>query len=202
MTTDYTLIIGNKNYSTWSLRPWFFMKQNELPFEEIKLALYTHQFQETVRQYSPSLKVPVLKVGGRTIWDSLAICEFLADTDPRCKGWPEDPFARGHARSISAEMHSGFSALRDQLPMDIKNTAKEVPPGTALQTEIQRVQAIWRETRQEFGQAGPWLFGRFSIADAMYAPVVFRFKNYGVQVTTSARHIWTPPCKPKQSKNG
>jgi glutathione S-transferase len=173
------LVIGSKNSSSWSLRPWLLLKQSGVPFEEVVVPLRRPDTPERIRRHSPSGKVPVLIVGDVRIWDSLAIAEFLAEHDTRL--WPADSRARAFARSISAEMHSGFQALRTFLPMDF--TARFHPPGRLLsgvEADIRRILEIWAECRQRHGQSGPFLFGAFSIADAMFAPVCSRFTTYAV----------------------
>jgi glutathione S-transferase len=169
------LVIGNKAYSSWSLRPWLLMKQAGIAFEEIRLSLYEDGAKQKLLQYSPAGKVPVLKDGALTIWDSLAICEYLAEKHPEKQLWPAQGGARAHARSISAEMHSGFTNLRSQMPMNVR---REIP-GRARTLEVvadaARIETIWNECRRRHGANGPFLFGAFSIADAMYAPVVSRY---------------------------
>lgn len=173
------LVIGSKNTSSWSLRPWLLLKQSGLAFEEVVIPLRRADSRERILAVSPSGKVPVLVMGDVRIWDSLAICEFLAEHDPAL--WPANSRARAMARSISAEMHSGFSSLRTFLPMDF--IARFGPPGkllTAVRADIERVLDIWNECRRLHGQDGPFLFGAFSIADAMFAPVCSRFATYAV----------------------
>ncbi len=180
--TELTLVIGNKNYSSWSLRPWLAMKHNGLQFNEILIPLYTPESKEKISQYSPSDKVPVLLHGSQTLWESLAILEYLAEEFPDLHWYPEDKTAKTIARSISAEMHGGFQKLRDNMPMNCR--AKLPGKGMALgvQEDIERITEIWQECRQNFGDGGDMLFGKFTIADAMYAPVVMRFVTYGVDL--------------------
>ncbi len=179
---DLTLVIGNKNYSSWSLRPWLAMKQFDLEFQEIRIPLYTPEAGSQLSQYSPSRKVPVLLHGNQQIWDSLAICEYLAEEFPDFNWWPKDKNARTIARCISAEMHSGFQNLRQNMPMNCR--AKLPGKGMALgvQKDIDRITTIWRDCRDQFGSGGDMLFGQFTIADAMFAPVVLRFVTYDVQL--------------------
>ena len=179
---ELTLVIGNKNYSSWSFRPWLAMKQSGLQFNEIRIPLYTPGTAEKIRQYSPSGKVPVLLHGSQTVWDSLAILEYLAEEFPDLHLFPEDKTAKAVARSVSAEMHSGFFKIRENMPMNCR--ARYPGKGMALGVpqEIDRITTIWRECRQKFGGDGDMLFGKFTIADAMYAPVVLRFVTYGVEV--------------------
>lgn len=176
-----TLVIGNKNLSSWSLRPWLVLKHFDLPFEEVKLPLDTPEFHRDIVKYTASRRVPVLIDNERgsplTIWDSLAIAEYLNEK-AQGRAWPADAAIRAHARAVSAEMHSGFAALRTHWPM--KSTGKgnvELPPEG--KEDAARVQQIWHECRSLYAQRGPWLFGEYCIADAMYAPVALRFRHYG-----------------------
>jgi glutathione S-transferase len=178
--TDLTIYLGNKRYSSWSLRPWLALRQTGAPFREVVIPLYRPESSEQIRLKSPSGRVPVLRDGAIVVWESLAICEYLAERFPSARLWPEDRAARAWARAISHEMHSGFANLRANLPMDLAN---RWPLGDRLlkvRADIERISAIWRETREHFSDDGKFLFGRFSIADAMYAPVVTRFITYGV----------------------
>ena len=177
---EFQLIIDNKNYSSWSLRPWLLLRKLGVSFEETQVLLQSEDFKTQAMQYSPAAKVPVLLDGGLAIWDSLAIAEYLAEQFPQA--WPKDKAARAFARSICAEIHSGFMTLRSKMPMNCRATGREVVGDEALQKDIERIQAIWNECRQRYGHAGPWLFGEFTIADAMFAPVVFRFNTYGINV--------------------
>lgn len=196
--TQLTLVIGSKNYSSWSLRPWLAMKQAGLEFDEIRIALDTPTSLQEIRQYSPAGKVPILLDNGLTIWDSLAICEYLAEHYPTKHWWPEDKAARAVARSISAEMHSSFQALRQNMPMNCRAflPGKGMAPG--VQADIDRITAIWRDCRQNFGTGGEMLFGESTIADAMFAPVVSRFTTYDVQLDPTSRAyaeaIWALPA--------
>ena len=175
----YTLYIGNKNYSSWSLRPWVLMKNAGIDFHEEKISLYGPDSQARILTVSPSGRVPCLHDGKLAIWDSLAIAEYLAERHPGL--WPEDAATRAWARSVTAEMHSGFPDLRNQLSMDLRvRTRVEPTPETAA--NIARIDAIWREGRQRFGAQGPYLCGKFCIADAFWCPVAFRFRSYGVEV--------------------
>jgi glutathione S-transferase len=184
---NLVLVIGNKAYSSWSLRPWLLMRQAGIGFDEIRVSLYEEGAKQKLLQYSATGKVPVLKDGDLTIWDSLAICEYLAEKHPEKRLWPADVAARAHARAISAEMHSGFTNLRSQMPMNVR---REIP-GRAKTPEVvaeaARIEAIWNECRNRHGARGPFLFGAFSIADAMYAPVVSRLRTYGVTLAEEAR---------------
>lgn len=167
------LVIGNKNFSSWSLRPWLVLRQAGLPFEEIHIGLYRPGTRELILQHSPTGKVPCLFDGDLRIWDSLAICEYLAESQPQL--WPADRAARAEARSVSAEMHSGFTALRSQMGMDIVATKPGQGRTPESEADIARILAIWESCRARHSAAGSFLFGTFSIADAMYAPVVWRF---------------------------
>ena len=178
-----TLVIGNKNYSSWSLRPWLLMKQLGIDFEERKLALSTDEFHREILRHSPAARVPVLVVDGFSVWDSLAIVEYLAETHPALGVWPADPRARARARSVCAEMHAGFSALRDAMPVNIEARLPGLGWSVAVQADIDRISQIWFDLRSEHAGQGPFLFGRFSAADAFYAPVVTRFDTYAVTLS-------------------
>jgi glutathione S-transferase len=181
-----TLVIGNRNYSSWSMRPWVFMRHHGIDFEERRLSLYTDTSKAEIRAISPTGLVPVLIDGGLKVWDSLAILEYVADRYPQTQGWPADAAARAVARSVSAEMHSSFQNLRKNLPMNVRRVTAARKWPAEVQADIDRVFAIWQDCRGRFGDAGPFLFGRFSIADAMYAPVVWRFATYSVQLPAAA----------------
>ncbi|MEO1148549.1 MAG: glutathione S-transferase family protein [Cyanobacteria bacterium J06638_22] len=178
------LIIGNKNYSSWSLRAWLAARKAGMDFEEKRLPLDTPAFFKEIIHYSPTRRVPVLQDKGRVIWDSLAIAEYANDAYAGGTLWPQDAAVRAIARATTAEMHSGFAALRGGMPMNIRASDRRVLQSDALAADIQRVIELWRTCRQEFGSAGSWLFGSFSIADAFYAPVTFRFTTYGVPLDT------------------
>ncbi len=185
--TSLKLIIGNKNYSSWSLRPWLLLRQMGLEFEEIFIPLFREDSREKILKYSPSGKVPTLIEDGRAVWDSLAIAEYLAEKYPRMNLWPEDPAARALARSVSAEMHSGFMALRSECPMNIHRKPTPIELKPEVRADVERIQAIWRDARSRYSKLGPFLFGHFSIVDAMYAPVVFRFTRYAIEMDESSR---------------
>jgi glutathione S-transferase len=184
------LVIGNKNYSSWSMRPWVLMREAKIPFEEVPL-----KFDESggglrvagIERYSAAGKVPVLLIDGEPVWDTLAICETVADLYPAKQLWPQDERARRVARSVCAEMHSGFQALRGAMPMNIRGRY----PGKGLNEksgkDVQRVVAIWSDCRVRFGKGGPFLFGAFGIPDAFYAPVVMRFQTYAVEMPPAVR---------------
>jgi glutathione S-transferase len=185
--SDLTLFIGNKNYSSWSLRPWMLLKHLGIEFTEKQILLDTPVFKEEVSQVSPSGRVPVLRHGDVTVWDSLAICEYIADLTG--KGWPEERRARAFARSVCAEMHSGFVSLRAEWPFNARARNRRPPMTPNLEADVDRVDEIWIDCRRQFGEqrGGPWLFGDYSIADAMYAPVVLRFNTYRAQVSDTTR---------------
>lgn len=174
----YRLVIGNNNISSWSLRPWLAMRQSNIPFEEIKIELRRPDTQANILAYSPSGRVPTLLVGDLAIWDSLAILEYLAEVHPEARLWPAPQTARALARATCAEMHAGFAALREHCPMDFvaRLPMATLPDPVAL--EVRRILALWRDCRWRHGGAGPFLFGAFSAADAMYAPVAARFRTY------------------------
>ena len=180
MSPDLVLVIGNKNYSSWSMRPWLAMKQAGIPFLEHRIALYQPDSRRRVLEHSPSGKLPVLKDGPTTVWDSLAILEYLAEKLPDRGLWPRSAAARARARSASAEMHSGFAALRSRMPMNLRNSY----PGRGLTPEVEadiaRIAGLWTDCRAT--ASGPFLFGEFCIADAMFAPVATRFVTYGVKL--------------------
>jgi glutathione S-transferase len=176
-----TLVIGNKNYSSWSLRPWLALAYHKIPFEEVIIPIHTPETPAAIAKYSPAGKVPVLIDGETVVWESIAILEHLADRFPDAKLWPADLAARAHARAISAEMHSGFSALRQHCPMNLKRK-KARPLTPEVDADVRRIMEIWRDARTRFGEGGDFLFGAFSAADCMYAPVATRFVSYGIDV--------------------
>ncbi|MGL5082724.1 MAG: glutathione S-transferase family protein [Microcoleaceae cyanobacterium] len=194
--TQFTLVIGNKNYSSWSLRPWLAMKQAGLEFDEIRIPLDTPTHQQ-IRQYSPSGLFPVLLHGDLRVWESLSICEYIAENFARDL-WPEDRIARAIARSVSSEMHTGFLNLRLQMPMDCRGRYPGEGMKPEVRTDIDRITSIWRDCRETFGHGGEFLFGKFSIADAMFAPVVSRFITYDVKLRPIeqqyANAVWTLPA--------
>lgn len=180
-----TLYIGNRTYSSWSLRAWLLMAEAGIDFEEVRIPLDTPEFDERIAAISPARRVPVLVLDGRPVWDSLAIAETVAERWPGKGLWPDDPGLRAHARSISAEMHAGFTALRTALPMNCRAMGRKVPLSPELKSDLERIFAIWSECGERAG--GGWLFGRFGVADAMYAPVVLRLRTYGVELPQAAR---------------
>ncbi len=173
------LILGNKNYSSWSLRAWLIARAGGLTFEEIHIPLFIPGSRERILSHSPSGKVPCLIDHGITVWESIAIGEYLAERNPAL--WPEDPAARATARAVSAEMHAGFTDLRRTMPMNLLKNYAGDGRTPEVEADIARITAIWNDCRKRFGNGGPYLFGAFTIADAMYAPVCFRFKTYDVQ---------------------
>jgi glutathione S-transferase len=180
-----TLVIGNKTYSSWSLRAWILLKHLGLPFDEMVIPLDTPQTRELLEAQGPSGRVPVLHHGELHVWDSLAICEYLVELTGR--GWPPDTAARAVARAVSAEMHSGFTTLRSLWPMNARARNRHTAVPAALTADVERIDELWNDCRSRFGHGGPWLFGEYSVADAMYAPVVLRFNTYGARISPTAR---------------
>src|ERR1700758_2703650 len=180
-----TLVIANRNYSSWSLRAWLLMKHLGVAFDEIVIALDRPDTREQIERYGPSGRVPVLRHGQLCVWDSLAICEYVAELTGG--GWPKAQQAGAGARAVSAEMHSGFSTLRSLWPMNARTRNRRTAVTAALEADIERVDEIWNDCRGRFGGGGPWLFGDYSVADAMYAPLVLRFNTYGARISQTAR---------------
>ncbi len=181
------LILGNRNYSSWSLRPWLALKQAGIKFDEEVVRLDFTEDNVALLDFSPSKRVPVLLHEGEQIWDSLAIMEYVHELYHRAGLWPRNPVARAHCRSISAEMHAGFTALRSECPMNMRRPHGTIPISEAAMADIHRIEQIWVDCRSRFGGDGPFLFGkRFTIADAMYAPVVSRFATYEIVVNDTA----------------
>jgi glutathione S-transferase len=178
-----TLLIGNKNYSSWSLRPWLVLKYFVIPFEEVLVPLYEGNFKEKILEYAPSGKVPTLIHGDVVVWESLAIGEYLADIFPQKNLWPKEPGDRALARAISHEMHAGFANLRTQMPMNVRKKLPGLGRTPDVDKDIRRIREIWGTCRSKFAAKGDFLFGSFSIADAMYAPVVYRFNTYEVPLS-------------------
>lgn len=195
---EITIYLGNKNYSSWSLRGWLALKCAGADFDEVVIPLDEPDTHETIVRYSPSGRVPAIHHGELVVWDSLAIGEYLAEIFPEAGLWPAAVEARAQARAISAEMHSGFAALREHMPMNIRASYPDRGREPGVQSDINRITAIWRETRSRFGGGGPFLFGDFTLADAMYAPVVSRFRTYkvelGEQETAYAKAVWEHPA--------
>jgi glutathione S-transferase len=193
-----TLIIGNRNYSSWSLRAWLALEATGMIFDEIVVPLGTPETESAIRHHSPSVRVPAFRNGKILLWDSLAICEHLAETHPDTALWPADPVARAVARSVTAEMHSGFVPLRKHLPMNLRASYPGTGRGEGVDEDITRITSIWENCRTAFGADGDLLFGRFTIADAFFAPIVSRFRTYGVAPTGAAgdymEAVWALPA--------
>ncbi|MFN4143177.1 glutathione S-transferase family protein [Aestuariivirga sp.] len=181
------LVIGNKNYSSWSLRPWMALTMAGIPFRETVIPLDTPETARLIAAHSGAGRVPVLHHGRHTIWESLAIMEYLAELFPEKHLWPKAMVARALARAVSHEMHAGFAALRSACPMNLRRAVKPVPLNEAVLRDVARIEELWRLCRGRFGKGGRFLFGRFSIADAMFAPVVSRFRTYAIEVTDESR---------------
>lgn len=180
------LIIGNKNYSSWSMRPWLLMRHFEIEFEEVSISLFTDGYEEELAQYTDAGKVPVLHDGELVVWDSLAICEYVSELHLQGRGWPEDGALRAEARSASAEMHSSFLAIRENMPMNCR-ARRQVNFTSEMKAEIKRVDALWQKLRGRYANQGDWLFGEFSIADCMYAPMASRFRTYAPEISDTSR---------------
>jgi len=193
-----TLIIANRNYSSWSLRPWLTLKAAGVEFDEVLVQLGTPETEAAIRRWSPSGRVPAFRDGDIVVWDSLAICEHVAETHPDAALWPSDPVARATARSVTAEMHSGFTSLRNHMTMNIRASYPGAGRGEGVDGDIARITAIWNDCRARFGGGGDLLFGHFTIADAFYAPVVSRFRTYGVTPAGAAADymeaVWGLPA--------
>ena len=187
MAMALKLIIGNKNYSSWSLRPWIAMKVAGIPFDERVIPLYEPGSREQILKYSPTGKVPVLIDGDQHIWESLAILEYLAEKFPKAGIWPPDMRARGHARAAATEMHGGFAPLRKACPMNLWLPVKKRPQPEEVMDCVRRIDALWNDCRARFGLNGPFLFGAFCAADAMYAPIASRLHSYGLAVSDVSR---------------
>jgi len=185
--SDLKIIIGTKNYSSWSLRGWLAVRHTGLPFDEIKLRLDTPEFYERIKEFSPTSCVPALCDGDVRVWDSLAIIDYCARIAPEQFWWPEDKAAYANARSIAAEMHSGFMGLRGNAPMNMRGRWTGLTLSDAVQKNVDRIDHIWSDARTRFGAGGDFLFGDFSAADMMYAPVVSRFETYGIKVSDTAQ---------------
>jgi glutathione S-transferase len=182
------LVIGNKNYSSWSMRPWLALRANRIAFDEVFIPLYTGEAdKKKILGFTRSGKVPALVDGDVTIWDSLAIIEYAAERFVETRLWPEDRASRAHARSISAEMHSGFAALRNECGMNLHRPVGAIALSADARADIARIQQIWIECRARYGKSGPFLFGTFGGADAMFAPVVHRFRTYAIEVAPGVR---------------
>ena len=184
---DLRLVIANKNYSSWSMRPWVLLTQAAIPFREVQLYFNDEGKLADTNGLSPSGQVPVLWIDGEPVWDSLAICEAVAELYPQKLLWPTDPIARRVARSVSAEMHAGFRELRTHMPMNIRSSHPGKGRTPAVEKDIARIIEIWESCRARFGTGGELLFGSFTCADAMYAPVVMRFLTYAVDLPATAQ---------------
>ncbi len=174
------LVIGNKNYSSWSLRPWLLMHHAQLVFEEVNISLFTEEGASLIEQWCPAKRVPVLHDGPLVLWDSLAICEYIADKVTRIALWPERADERARARAISAEMHAGFADMRGEMPMNCRRVVNGFTPSLEAQIDINRIVQLFEDALQQSG--GPWLFGHYTVADAMYAPVAARFHTYNIKL--------------------
>ncbi len=182
-----TLFIGNKAYSSWSMRPWLVMRHFGLPFEEVVIPLDQPTTQTDILRHSPNGRVPALATDGLAVWESLAIIEHLADRHPEHAIWPADPAARAIARAVSSEMHAGFAALRRACPMNIRRPVRAIDPGAEARADVDRIEALWAAARHDHGAGGPFLFGAFSAADAMFAPVVNRLHTYDLARKPASR---------------
>jgi glutathione S-transferase len=195
---DITLIIGNRNYSSWSLRAWLALDATGADFDEVVVPLGQPDTADRIRQHSPAGLVPALHLGGLVIWDSLAICEYLAEQNPEAGLWPADPRTRAVARSVTAEMHSGFTSVRGNMPMNIRASYPGSGRGPGVDEDIARITEIWETCRRDFGYGGGLLFGGFTLADAFFAPVVSRFRTYGVELDGAAADyaeaVWALPA--------
>jgi glutathione S-transferase len=180
------LLIGSKNYSSWSFRPWLAMKVARITFDETVAPIDVADFKARVLAFGGSGRVPVLRDGDVRVWESLAILEYIAEKFPAAGLWPENPAARAHARAVASEMHAGFVSLRRHLPMNIARPVKFRALDNGSATDVARIDAIWTECRSKYGAGGPFLFGSFGAADAMFAPVVWRFHTYAVEVSSTA----------------
>lgn len=181
------LIIGNCNYSSWSLRPWFFLRYHQIPFETQRISLFSETMEREMAPFFSDDKVPVLLDDGLEVWDSLAILEYLAERYPDKDGWPQDSRARAVARSVSAEMHSSFPALRGEMPMNCRRRFPGFKLSEQGQRDVDRLFSVWRHCRGHYGSSGPWLFGGFTVADCMFAPVVMRLVSYEIVLDETAR---------------
>lgn len=184
---DLHIIVGTKNYSSWSLRGWLAARHTGLRMQETKLRLDTPKFYEQIKDLSPTSCVPALHHGDVRVWDSLAIIDYCAQIAPKKNWWPDEPAAFAHARSVSAEMHSGFTALRNHAPMNLRGQWSGLTLAEEVQKNVDRIDAIWSEARSIFGQKGAFLYGEFGAADMMFAPVVARFITYGIAVSDTAK---------------
>jgi glutathione S-transferase len=185
----YKLVIANRNYSSWSFRAWLFLTESKIDFEEIKIPLFTEAWSREVARYSSAGRVPVLLDDDITVWDTMAIIEYVRDRNRNAVAWPQSRRMYAHAWSVSAEMHSGFLAVRDELPQNIRarNKLELSQLSDSCRKEISRIDEIWAECRRNYGDSGQWLFGEFSVADIMFAPVALRFVTYSIQISDKAQ---------------
>ena len=192
----YQLVIANRNYSSWSLRAWLFLTESKIPFELTRIPLFTESWPAEIARYSPAGRVPVLLDEEVTVWDSTAIIEYVRQRHPNAIGWPAAEEMEGHARSISAEMHSGFLAIRDELPQNIRARNDRDPNqlSQACRDQIERVDEVWADCRNRYEGLGQWLFGDFSLADVMFAPVALRFVTYSIPVSSRAQEYIRAVC--------
>ncbi len=179
---ELTLVIANRNYSSWSLRAWLALEATGADFDEVLVPLGRPETEAGILNWSPSGRVPALKDGELTIWDSLAICEYLAERFPDAGLWPANPRVRATARSVTAEMHSSFMAVRGNMPMNMRASYPGAGRGPGVDEDVERITSVWESCRRDFGAGGDFLFGGFTIADAFFAPIVSRFRTYGVHV--------------------
>ncbi len=187
----YKLVIANRNYSSWSLRAWFFLTESNVSFEEIRIPMFTQTWLTEIAKYSPAGRVPVLLDDDITVWDTTAIIEYVRERHADTVGWPGSARMLAHARSISAEMHSGFLAIRDELPQNIRarNKLELSQLSDSCRKQIARIDEIWTDCRRKYGDSGEWLFGGFSIADIIFTPVALRFVTYSIPVGDRAREF-------------
>ncbi len=194
---ELTLIIANRNYSSWSLRAWLALAATGADFDEVLVALGQPETAAEILRWSPSGRVPALRDGELTIWDSLAICEYLAERFPDAGLWPSDPQVRAVARSVVSEMHSGYTAVRGNMPMNIRASYPGAGRGPGVDEDVQRITTVWESCRSSYGAGGDLLFGSFTIADAFFAPIVSRFRTYGVETAGVAAEymeaVWALP---------
>jgi glutathione S-transferase len=193
-----TLVIGNRNYSSWSMRAWLVLRATGADFDEVLVPLGRPETGAEILRWSPTGRVPALHDGGLLVWDSLAICEYLAEKFPEAGLWPANPAARAAARSVTAEMHSGFTALRSKMPMNLRASRPLAERDPAVDEDVRRILEIWESCRRDFGAGGELLFGEFTIADAFFAPVASRFITYGVEPQGAAGRymeaLWAQPA--------
>jgi glutathione S-transferase len=182
-----TLVIGNKNYSSWSMRPWIALKAAAIPFEEVMIPLDLTDTKERIHGYSGAGKVPILIDGEIKVWESLAILDYIAEHFPQARLWPDDRGARAHARSAATEMHGGFAALREHCPMNLWRPVERLALTREVERDVERLTEIWREARKAYGQKGPFLYEGFTAADAMFAPVATRFHTYDIRCDEVSR---------------